>query len=77
MMPETRPAAGRVAIHPAKTPSNRRQFSDLMPPPDKRPIAVVAPVMQWVDETGSDNLEQVRIVIEVPISAEKPRVGDI
>lgn len=75
--PETIPAAGRVATHPAKTPSKRRQLRDLNPPPDMRPMAEVAPVMQWVDETGRPILEQVKMVIEVPISAEKPRVGDM
>lgn len=75
--PETRPAAGRVKTQDEATNPNIFQLMDLRPPPLHRPTEVVAPVMQWVVETGRPSLEHVKTVSEVPNETLKPRLGEM
>jgi hypothetical protein len=75
--PDTRPAAGRVKTQDEATNPSIFQLMDLTPPPLHRPTAVVAPVIQWVVETGRPSLEHVKTVREVPNETLTPRLGEM
>ena len=42
----------------------------------QRPTPVVAPVMQWVVDTGTPIFDAIMTVSIAPISIQKPREGD-
>jgi len=70
---EKRPAAGREI--------SQAENIFLMTPilmaeiPLASPTPIILPTATWVVETGMPRREQIRTVVAVPNSAEKPRVG--